>query len=940
MKHRIIAIALTLCLLLGMIPAVCAEETVTAKYDAATGMLCLMQYDGTAANALAAANGNPIKGLVVEGACRVTGELSLGTAAVILLTDASLTVTNETGACLDLDDGMVLMAEQSTLELQSKAEEAAALQAQNLYTGGSGALKVTGGMTVEDTATMQQTENVEIVGAVTVENLVLPPTTKQQVTTTEEGAEKLVLAPSDTVGTTQAVKEVDGETVPCVVMEAPESAAVRAKTAILACYDESGQMLAVAEGTYANGQWTFEDPGVQGEWRVFFGGNDFAPLCESYTIDAPEPAEEPVLSLDLMLTQTVSGTEEIITPAIRLVKALGIMNYYQDGIFGVGNPVTREEAARIITRLSNAGTDVSAEYQDACTLDDVEPDRWSVGDIGYCQSVGYISHMIEHNRYNPMGNITVDAFAGMLMAVLGYDVDLFEFRKPAKALKEAEWLGLLRDVADNGNLNRPITRGEMAQMIMNVLRTPAVAGITCIPMQDVAQKMPKTADAFLKDTETIELVHGMLGKLGHSCVIRSGELYAALQDSRRLCELLYQQRLVYSGEQDTWGRPGESFTLYDRNQIRFAHLEQKGELLVTTHQPLDLGVTLNAYLTEGYQGKLVLNGSQIGNVETLTADLTEAWSSRTGNGVQTEVYVDMQSKMVTVVIIDTWLVEVIKVDDDKATLMRTDGKYMGATKSFGYQIGDHFLAREDNYGVLLMQPAELQQARVMRVSQSSGAESVTLDDASYQLHDDFRTDLTSLVGKYVLYALDLYGYVIHVEPVPLKVGWFSGELETASERDETGALITGQRYRLVGFDGGGLSSIPVDTGIADEISKSGNLIEYRLDAEGNACFQRAGTRTDSIIVDSDVVLLENKPWNPSDDVRVLLVWPTTTGSAYQFVQLEEVQDLMKNYGIQEASGAYLNASDGTVSHLVISVEASMEDGNDDEDVPDISNPVF
>ena len=105
--------------------------------------------------------------------------------------------------------------------------------------------------------------------------------------------------------------------------------------------------------------------------------------------------------------------------AVDVLSAIGILNGYDDGTFKPTDSIAREEMAKMIGVLSNAGDDVSDLYASACTFADTK-DRWSASYVAYCAQLGIVAGR-NASTFDPRGKVTGIETAKMLLCVLGFD---------------------------------------------------------------------------------------------------------------------------------------------------------------------------------------------------------------------------------------------------------------------------------------------------------------------------------------------------------------------------------------------------------------------------------------------------------------------------------------------------------------------------------------
>ena len=99
----------------------------------------------------------------------------------------------------------------------------------------------------------------------------------------------------------------------------------------------------------------------------------------------------------------------------------GYIEGYEDGTFRPNQPISRQEAAKIIAKLHNKNVDVEIEGEDTKTnfKDDADIAIWADESVDALTKAGVITGY-EDNTFKPAGNIKrVEAVVMMTRAVKG-----------------------------------------------------------------------------------------------------------------------------------------------------------------------------------------------------------------------------------------------------------------------------------------------------------------------------------------------------------------------------------------------------------------------------------------------------------------------------------------------------------------------------------------
>lgn len=161
-------------------------------------------------------------------------------------------------------------------------------------------------------------------------------------------------------------------------------------------------------------------------------------LIEKYMSDSVDM--DRVSKYDISVVNVEESGEQLKNPeAVQTVLALGLMDYVEKGVFDENAHVRYEEFAEIIAKLAFRGSlDLSAEY----------------------------------SHYPDSQYATQEEAANYLVATAGYDVFDVRYHGENPRISNARQIGLLDKINYKGT--QYITRGELAQMIYNMLNLEIV----------------------------------------------------------------------------------------------------------------------------------------------------------------------------------------------------------------------------------------------------------------------------------------------------------------------------------------------------------------------------------------------------------------------------------------------------------------------------------
>ncbi|MDL0421406.1 S-layer homology domain-containing protein [Caldibacillus thermoamylovorans] len=174
--------------------------------------------------------------------------------------------------------------------------------------------------------------------------------------------------------------------------------------------------------------------------------------------------------------------------AINNLVGKGIINGFDDGTFKPNNPVTREQAAKILATALKLDTTGTENYPD------VSPDNWSYEYIVAVTKAGIFGGD-ENGKFNPSANLTRQQAAKIIVKAFGFKgsseltfgdkTNIQSWAVPY--VKTAVANGILKgDDQGNFNPNANIKRGDFALMIQRALnavenaKTPKVESVSAI----------------------------------------------------------------------------------------------------------------------------------------------------------------------------------------------------------------------------------------------------------------------------------------------------------------------------------------------------------------------------------------------------------------------------------------------------------------------------
>ena len=328
--------------------------------------------------------------------------------------------------------------------------------------------------------------------------------------------------------------------------------------------------------------------------------------------------------------------------AIEVLQAVGIMSGVDDaGNFNPDGSLTRNEMAVVMAHLLNLDYDY---YRGVNTFTDV-PD-WAAPYVAACVAEG-VTAGIGNGLYGGDQKITAAQAGLMVMKALGYFQNQEDFGGDwqVATIRQASYINLFDKV--NSNAESALTRGQVAQLVLNGLKSDMVTftGDKGVQIGDVtvgyhAEYTPKTNAAVKYNSINT----------GKTDIAGNNQYYI------QLGEELYDGKLKLANGSDDFNRPSRVWS-YDGKEIG---TYAKKELMVASYTTGVTGKELYERLSsatiqdsvvfenyvDGAAGSIVKNDLLRSNNTTLAG---------TGTGVLTEVYLDSAAKEITIVSINTYL---------------------------------------------------------------------------------------------------------------------------------------------------------------------------------------------------------------------------------------------------------------------------------------------
>ena len=342
-------------------------------------------------------------------------------------------------------------------------------------------------------------------------------------------------------------------------------------------------------------------------------------------------------------------TSENNVEAIDVLQTVGIMVGDENGNFNPDQNVTRNEMAVIMSNLMEYNV---ATYKDTSPFTDVP--SWAEPYVAACWTNGITSGYSD-TIYGGSDTVTTAQAALMLMKALGYFQYASDFGSDWQLATTRQANAIDLFVGVDSGVTAPMTRNDVAQLVLNTLEAGTVEA--------------STDGSWTIGDVTIN------NNVKYSYITSNQPYAVAINDDRstdsttdagrsivELGEQLYMGDLQLNDKtSDDFERPSRTWT-YDGAEIG---TYMKDELIVATYTDGVTGRELYDLLTSStireYSLESYLNGSQDtqnGRDVIEKNDLVRSNNSelaQTGNGVLTQVFMDLNDKEITITSVDTWL---------------------------------------------------------------------------------------------------------------------------------------------------------------------------------------------------------------------------------------------------------------------------------------------
>ena len=477
--------------------------------------------------------------------------------------------------------------------------------------------------------------------------------------------------------------------------------------------------------------------------------------------------------------------------AIEVLQAVGIMEGIDTaGNFGPDQSVTRNQMAVIMAHLLNLDYDY---YRGTNTFTDVP--EWAAPYVAACVAEG-VTAGIGNGLYGGENKVTAAQASLMIMKALGYFQNQEDFGDDwqVATIRQASYIDMFANI--EANAETALNRAQVAQLVLNGLKSNMVTFTgdkgTQITIGDTTINNGYRAEYTAKTNANIKYNSIDTGKTD---IAGNNQYYI------QLGEELYNGELKLQNTTDVFGRPSRYWEYKGTEVGTYVKNELLREEYTTKVTGKDLYELLGASTIEEYGLSVVIDGVDSTSKNSSIFDKTDMVRTNTdgvgdtGKGVLTQVYVDTQSKEITISVINTYLARAEEDYDTKnenvdVTIYEVDN--VGTSKAPVYvktndtKVGSYTVSVDDydvtkvaegDLFLVTLADGEIQSMQAPEILADASLTSfklnsyVTADGTQYDYADTAMYD-EAVLDKYdnqnmkdVTYnvILDQYGYLIGIE---------------------------------------------------------------------------------------------------------------------------------------------------------------------------------
>lgn len=173
------------------------------------------------------------------------------------------------------------------------------------------------------------------------------------------------------------------------------------------------------------------------------------------------------------VTRFSDVTDQSTAMAVESLRLMGVLDGYGDGSFRPGAALNRGQFCKMAVYAMNGESELGL-YRTVTVFPDVKPSHWASSYINMAAKGKNIISGYPDGKFHPERTVTVGQAVTILLRLLGYKDENVGGVWPDSYMAVASTIGLTDGVGANGNA--ALTRGQAAQLFLNLLRADMMEG--------------------------------------------------------------------------------------------------------------------------------------------------------------------------------------------------------------------------------------------------------------------------------------------------------------------------------------------------------------------------------------------------------------------------------------------------------------------------------
>ena len=469
---------------------------------------------------------------------------------------------------------------------------------------------------------------------------------------------------------------------------------------------------------------------------------------------------------------------EAINPAyeqaVEVMVAAGILNGMDADTFAPTGTLTRAQAAKLIAYVDMGPNAAKLPARVTKFVEDVPATYWASGFIAYCTGEGIINGMTE-TSYDPEGALTVQAYAKMLLCVLGVEGTYTGDYWYIDAINNATEKGLVAGM-NVTNWEAELTREEACQMTFNAMKigsktetkaTEAKYTVTITDNKGTAED--KTDDVvatydFATAADAYFFATAKKDEQVPNVTVATAYVPAGTttQTTGLMANFKISVKTAAEGGKDAYGRPALVYTIdkgvnekNEKVEVVLAYAETPVDIYYTAMDADAIEAAVKALTDAKYTvtSKVTFTEDGVSKAgDYYTAGVATTLQYETGNNVVVELYANNDDKVIdTAVITNTYFAaagNVVPADNTKTPAV-PEKVYIGETlieNELGLFKGEYVTYTLCNGEIENLAKADYIINTL--TSYNSKTNSYTIDGTAYTLDNNVSLDATTIAAMF------------------------------------------------------------------------------------------------------------------------------------------------------------------------------------------------